>query len=452
MSFTSAGAAAPEPPSRWSDVYLAAVARGVSTCGDFLAATALVLALQGSGAGGFAVAALLLAKTIPMAALAPVAGRIADRVDSRTVLVVAGLGQAVTCAALAFVSHPVAVIALVTLLSVGLAVTQPTLAALVPAMVRKEDLARAGAISQTAATTGMMAGPALAGVLVGQFGATVPLLIDAVSYLALVAAGLLLHTRRGGAAMATAGDGDGGRPAKAWSLWRDPLLRAMVVAIAAVVGAVGAINVAHVFLVRETLGASETVFGIIEAVEMAGMLVGAWLFARLARRTADDRFLVWGVLVQLGVVCLLLPVAAVVATALWLIPLWVLAGLFNGGMNVFSGVAMANRVPAESRGRAFATFGGTIQAAGMFGFFAGGVLVEQVPIRPLFAAAGLAGVAVVLALVPSTVRATRAARLDAAPTDHRVAAGEGAEAAPSATTGPVARPVATAAGYGGNHE
>ncbi|MEV7229002.1 MFS transporter [Polymorphospora sp. NPDC051019] len=451
MSFTSAGAAAPEPPSRWSDVYLAAVARGVSTCGDFLAATALVLALQGSGAGGFAVAALLLAKTIPMAALAPVAGRIADRVDSRTVLVIAGLGQAVTCAALAFVSHPVAVIALVTLLSVGLAVTQPTLAALVPAMVRKEDLPRAGAVNQTAATAGMMAGPALAGVLVGQFGATIPLLIDAVSYLALVAAGLLLRTRRGGAA-APAGTGDGGRPAATWSLWHDPLLRAMVVAIAAVVGAVGAINVAHVFLVRETLGASETVFGIIEAVEMAGMLVGAWLFARLARRTADDRFLVWGVLVQLGVVCLLLPVAAVVATALWLIPLWVLAGLFNGGMNVFSGVAMANRVPAESRGRAFATFGGTIQAAGMFGFFAGGVLVEQVPIRPLFAAAGLAGVAVVLALVPSTVRATRAVRLDAAPTDHRVAAGEGAEAAPSATTGQVSRPVATGAGYGGNHE
>ena len=87
---------------------------------------------------------------------------------------------------------------LVALLACGLAVTQPTLAALLPAMVRPADLPRASAISQTAGSLGALAGPALAGLLVGQFGTRVPLLLDAVSYLALVAAGLLLRTRRGG--------------------------------------------------------------------------------------------------------------------------------------------------------------------------------------------------------------------------------------------------------------
>ncbi|WP_146167687.1 MFS transporter, partial [Micromonospora sp. MH33] len=158
MSFASGS-------SRWPDVWLATAARGVSSCGDFLAASALTLALQSAGAGGLAVSGLLLAATLPLVALAPLTGRLADRVDSRVLLVAAGLGQAAICLALAYAGRPALVIPLVALLAAGLAVTQPVLAALVPAMVRAEDLPRAGALNQTAGTLGALAGPALAGLL-----------------------------------------------------------------------------------------------------------------------------------------------------------------------------------------------------------------------------------------------------------------------------------------------
>lgn len=138
MSFTSAEVAR----SRWGDVYLAAGARGVSTCGDFLAATALALALQTAGAGGLAVSGLMLAAVLPLVVLAPITGRLADRVDSRTLLVCAGLGQAAVCTALAYAQGTGLVIALVALLACGLAVTQPTLSALLPEMVRRDDLPR----------------------------------------------------------------------------------------------------------------------------------------------------------------------------------------------------------------------------------------------------------------------------------------------------------------------
>jgi MFS family permease len=439
MSFTSAPAAGSVdlPASRWRDVHIAATAKAISVCGDFLAATTLVLTLQSAGAGGPAVAAVLLASTLPLVVLAPLAGRLADRVDSRTLLIAAGFGQALVCVALALVSQPVAIIALVALLSCGLAVTQPTLSALIPAMVRREDLPRAGAINQTAGTVGALVGPALAGLLVGQLGTTVPLLLDAASYGALVAAGLLLRTRRGGPAArraAVAGPqptGDGVQPAAtpvAWSIWRDPLLRAMVVSIAAVVGAIGAINVVAVFFVRETLAASETMYGVVEAAWMVGLLAGAWLWARLARRARDDAALVGGVLVLLGATCLILPVAAVVGTVGWLIPLWLVGGAFNGGTNVFSGVLMSSRVPDEVRGRAFATLGASVQGAGMAGYFAGGVLADQVPIRPLIVGLGLAGLAVVAVLALPVVRITRRERSRAAE------AASGAELATSSAT------------------
>src|SRR5688572_24925562 len=97
MSFTSDG---------WRDVWLASAARAVSVAGDFLAATSLVLALQGRGASGYTVSALLLAGAGPMIVMAPLGGRLADRFDSRTLLTLVGLVQAACCTAMAFVDHP----------------------------------------------------------------------------------------------------------------------------------------------------------------------------------------------------------------------------------------------------------------------------------------------------------------------------------------------------------
>src|SRR3984957_12502161 len=187
---TGAGRARTGRPGRgWRDVYLASGARAVSSCGDFLAATALVLELQQRGAGGVAVA--------PPVLLVRWTGRLADRVDSRLLLVATGLAQAAVCVALAFASGPAEIIALVAVLAAGLAVTQPCLSALLPSMVPADDLPKAMALSQTAGYLGMMLAPALGGLLMGRFGLRVPLLADAGSYLAIAAAGRLIRTRRG---------------------------------------------------------------------------------------------------------------------------------------------------------------------------------------------------------------------------------------------------------------
>ncbi|HKT04114.1 MAG TPA: MFS transporter, partial [Rugosimonospora sp.] len=218
MSFTS---------SRWADMYLATAARAVSTCGDLAAVVALTLALQARGAGGLAVAAVLLGGAVPIAVLAPFTGRVVDRLDSRLLLCLTALVQAAVCARLAYATTTAETVALVTLLGAGLAITQPTLAALLPSMVTRDDLPRATALGQTANTIGMLAAPALGGLLVGHFGVRVPLLLDAASYLALVAAGLAIRTRRRGT-RDVAGEQPVARSAP-WSLRRDPLLSPQVV-------------------------------------------------------------------------------------------------------------------------------------------------------------------------------------------------------------------------------
>ncbi|XTZ17153.1 MFS transporter [Micromonospora echinospora] len=398
------------PSSRWSDVGFATVARGVSTCGDFLAATALTLALQSAGAGGLAVSALLLAATLPLVLLAPLTGRLADRVDSRTLLVGAGFAQAAVCLSLAYAEHPAVIVTLVALLASGLAVTQPVLAALLPAMVRAEDLPRASAFNQTAATIGMLGGPALAGLLVGQFGTRVPLLVDAASYLALVVAGLVIRTRRGGSRSAGPAASGGERPTPAWRLRRDPVLVAMVATMAAVVGALGALGVVEVFYLRETLDASATMFGVVTAAWPLGILPGAWLLARFAARFTDDATLLWGGLVLLAVCCLMVLVGAVVPVALLVVPCWLLGGLANGGDSVLNNLLLARRVPEAARGRAFAVFGGATQGAAMVGYLIGGLAMEVAAPRPLVAACGVAGLLVVVVFVVPVARAVRTDR------------------------------------------
>ncbi|HEY1485632.1 MAG TPA: MFS transporter, partial [Micromonosporaceae bacterium] len=256
MSFTSSADFAP----RWRDVYVAAVARALDNGGDMLAAIALALVLQGRGYGGVAIAGLLLAAAVPPMLLASVAGRIADRYDSRHLLVGIGLFQVATCTVLAFTTWVPAIIGLVALLAVGMSITSPTLSALTPSMVGRDNLAKASGISQSAGLFGSLLGPILGGLLVGAFGARVPLLIDAVTFLAVPLSGLVIRTRRRGGISNVPAEP---QPASSttWTVWRDPLIRPLLLLLAAVIAALTAVNVVDVFFVRQTLHGSPAIYG-----------------------------------------------------------------------------------------------------------------------------------------------------------------------------------------------
>jgi MFS family permease len=393
--------AATERPDRWGDVYLATIARAVSSCGDYLAAIALVLALQARGAGGFAVAALLVAVAAPPTLLAPLTGRLADRVDSRRLLFTVSLAQAALCTALAFVSQTVLLVALVALLGCGLAVVNPTLNALIPEMVGRERLAKATAVGQTASSVGLLIAPALGGLLVGRFGLRVPLLVDAGSYLAVVVAALAIGTRRGRAPQPV----PAGAPARAgWAMRRDPLLRSITIAVAAVVTGVSAVNVADVFFVRGVLHGSPTVYGLLGAVWTGAMMLGAWL---VARRPLGDRAFAVALLVSLAGACAAVALAATVPAVAWMVPLWAVGGVFNGSVNVASGVLVARRAPAEARGRAFAVFGGVANGANAAGYLLAGLALAALSPRAVIALAGAVGLAVALAFAVPLVRGVR---------------------------------------------
>ncbi|MEV4621000.1 MFS transporter [Asanoa sp. NPDC049573] len=402
MSFTSSA------PSRWSDVYVTAGTRAISMAGEALVATTLALALQDRGAGGLAVSGLWLAATLPLVALAPLTGRLVDRYDSRTLLVTTGLAQAAVCVAMAFVALPVALVAMVAVLASGVAITNPTFAALVPSMVDRDELPKASAIGQTASMIGALLGPAAAGFLVAGFGTRPPLVIAAVTYLAVAVAGLLLRTRRGGAQAAASTTGAAAGP---WRLRTDGLLLTTFLAFGAVVAGVGGVNVIEVFYIRDTLGASTSAFGLVTAAWTAGMAVGAWVFARVVRRFDDDGGLVRGMLTLLGATCVPVVLSAAVPSAWLVAALWLVGGLLNGGLGVFSTILVARRVREADRGRAFSVLNAAANGGAMFGYVLAGAMLGPFSARTLVFTFGLAGVLVVLATAVPVARAIRLERV-----------------------------------------
>ncbi|CAM3475406.1 MFS transporter [Stackebrandtia soli] len=396
--------------SRWSDVYLDAGARLLAQTGMTGAMTALLLLLQSNGAGGIAVAALTVAVMLPSVVLAPLTGRLADRIDSRVLIVIAGLIRAVVSVALTMTTAPTLVVALVVTLSIGTAILQPTLGALIPEMVTREDLPRASAIAQSAAIIGMMAGPALAGLLVGFFDTAAALWMNAVCALATVVAGMLIKTRRGREREETTGDEKANR--RPWSIATDPIIRLVTIGLAAIVGVVSAVNVIEVFFVRETLGASEVMYGIVGTAWAAGMAVGAWFAGRIITEATSDRRLVVWLFAWLGSTTVAVGIMATVyGSAWWLVPLMATGGLFNGAQNTALGVLFGRRVPAAVRGRAQATLMGRVQATSLIGFVAAGFALELLSPRAVAAICSIGGLVILAALVPWLRRALLADRV-----------------------------------------
>jgi MFS family permease len=140
------------------------------------------------------------------------------------------------------------------------------------------------------------------------------------------------------------------------------------------------------------------------------MLVGAVLFARVPHRWMT-------VPVALGLMagsCLPVLMAAAVGRAGWMLPLWLVGGLFNGSINVLMAVVTAARAPAAARGRAFGVLAGAVQGASLLGFLAAGPLVDRFDPRFLVAAAGAAGLLAALSCLPvALIRQSAAGRATA---------------------------------------
>lgn len=379
-----------------SDLPLVIGAKAVSFLGDEVATVALMLRLQNSGAGPGAIAILFIANLAPIVLLAGPVGQLVDRYDNRTLLVASSAVQAMICLALTTSASPAIVLPLVAMLGAGQAVNGATWQALLPAVVGEQRLPRALSLSQAANTVAGIAAPALSGLLAGAFGTRVPLLVDAASFVAVLGAALLMRTRR-----SVAGRTPHRLPGGIGIIRRDALLRTCIGLLALFVLLGSMVNVVDVYLVRETLRASTTWYGISAAAYSLGVLGGALAGGRLSSTPVLARALLGSAtLLGLGLVAM-----GLAPNILWLCAAGLATGSMNGVLNVSTGALVMGTAAPHERGRVGAVLGAAVSGTQLGAYAAGGLLAAPLGPRGVFVLAGGLALLAPLATGMSLMRA-----------------------------------------------
>ncbi|MDX6591569.1 MAG: hypothetical protein QOJ13_765 [Gaiellales bacterium] len=383
------------PLHRERDAALLVGAVGISSLGDWLAITPLLLMLQSMTGSGLQVALLFMALWAPSVILAAPAGLLVDRVDRRRLLASVSLAQAAVVAVLAFVDSNVGILALVTLLGIGIAVSSPAEFTLAPAITSPERLPQLNGWIETARAAGFTLGPVAGGALAAAGGTRLALLIDAATFVLVALAAFLLRPRYVQVAAAAAEQGD------RKDRWYEGIVVLFADRVTGLVIAVGFASLlfmtasitAEVFFAKDVLHTSDTGFGALYTSWALGMAIGGLLLARRFSVALAGGALIAIVVQSIGVglptLWLSLPFALVC---------YVVGGTAHGLKNVLIRTLLQKRVPSRLHGRAFAAWNGVRNAAELFALLCGGAMVSLFGARvTLFvagavpAAAGLIG-------------------------------------------------------------
>jgi MFS family permease len=172
---------------RRRDFRLLFFGQGVSVLGDRMVAVALAFAVLEVGGSTSEVGLVLAAAVLPLVGSVLIGGVVADRTSRRSVMIAADLvrvaSQGATATLLITGSAEVWTLALFAgLTGAATGFFNPASTGLLPEVVPPDELQPANALRATAVSTGEIAGPLVAGVLVAAAGAGWAIAVDAATF------------------------------------------------------------------------------------------------------------------------------------------------------------------------------------------------------------------------------------------------------------------------------
>lgn len=162
------------------------LAQVVSLTGDWFNTVVLsTLVASMSGGSGLAISLFFLARFVPPLLLAPYVGVLADRYNRKHLLVVSNLVRALIVPLFLLANSPdmLWVVYAVSVLQALLAgLFEPTQSALVPSLLRDDDLIKGNTLLSITWSAMLALGAAAGGLFAAQFGTTAALLMDALTF------------------------------------------------------------------------------------------------------------------------------------------------------------------------------------------------------------------------------------------------------------------------------
>jgi len=329
----------------------------ISRAGDTFTFLALAVKIDGMfadpGGSARALGMILIAFALPQLVFSLFAGTLVDRWDRRRVMVAADLLRAALAPAFILLQTtadlPWAAAAAFGLASFGV-FFYPARTALLPNLVREDELITANSYLQVGETVARLSGPLLAGIVLGVWGPTTAFIVDALSFLlsGLLLIGILgVSTRVARSEDSAASPLQELRQGVRYALG-SRLLQAVTIGLALAVLGIGAVDVLFVPYMRYAFSAPPEALGVLMTAQGVGMLAGGGLMGAAGNRIAPR----WAAAVSLLV--LGLGTAGLgLAPVYWMtLPVMAIIGLALTPLNASLQTILQRGVPAAMLGRA----------------------------------------------------------------------------------------------------
>jgi MFS family permease len=226
----------------------------------------------------YALGAVGLVRVVPLVALALAGGVVADAVDRRRLMMVtqgflALLAAALGLWTLAGLPHAWPIYAVAGLSAGAMAFDGPARQSMVPLLVPREELASALSLNSITSQLASIAGPALMGLLIARYSIGLVYCVNAVSFLAVIAA--LLAMRTGGGTDNRAPVSLGAAIEGLRFMWNSRLLTSLML-LDFLATFFGSATVLLPVVATERLSAGAQDYGMLVAAPSAGALVAAF--------------------------------------------------------------------------------------------------------------------------------------------------------------------------------
>lgn len=367
----------------------------VNEMGDWMGIIALSVLVFDHTDSALATAGLFLGTRFIPALLAPILVTHGERPPPQFALPVIYCGEAAAFGALALLAghFSLAGVIVVATIDGALALTGRSLTrAVVAALLEPAGELRAGnALLNVAFTAGAAIGPGLAGLVVAGFGVQTALLLDAVSFYAI--AWILLTAGPLPQAEPEPGRMRDRVRAGVTYLKEKAELRRLLIAQGAAFVFFAAVVPVEVIYAKETLGASDSGFGLLLASWGIGMVFGSLIFARVRKAPLPALLLFSTLGVGAGYLGLAFAPTLALACAASIV-----GGAGNGVQWVSAISAVQELTASEMQARVMSVLESIGAAMPGVGFLVGGVIATVLSPRATFLVAGI-GVFVIVAVV-----------------------------------------------------
>ena len=397
------------------------VGESISDFGDQITLLAIPLtAVIVLKASAFEMGLLTAVEAAPTALFSLLVGVWVDRLPRRRVLIAADIGRALALATvpIAFVLGALGlaqlyVVAFVTgTLSVFFIVAYQ---AYLPTLVGRERLVDANGKLNASGSLAQLAGPGVAGVLVQVFTAPMPVVVDALSFLASVTGLSLIRRPEPPVTPRPRHMGAEIREGMA-ALLGQPILRTLVVCASIIILLFSAQTAIFLLYLSRDLGLSPSIIGVLLAVGSVGALAGALLASAVARRIGIGPSFIVGAFLGIGLFIARGLITGPTEVIVILLAATQLVGLFGASLFNVNGPSLRQALTAPHLlGRVNASYRFLVWGTGPFGALIGGALGELFGLRMALLVTGVAALVVFPIMFASPLPRTREIPAPAAP-------------------------------------